>query len=73
MIEVDIPARRIELKVSDEELARRRAAWVNPVKPLTGGYGGLYVKTVMQADSGADLDFLVGPRGSEIPNNRDSH
>jgi dihydroxy-acid dehydratase len=44
-----------------------------PVKPLTGGYGGLYVKTVMQADTGADLDFLVGSRGSEIPMNRDSH
>jgi L-arabonate dehydrase len=73
LIEVDIPARRIELKVGGEELARRRAAWVNPVKPLVGGYAGLYVKSVMQADTGADLDFLVGPRGSKIPNDRDSH
>ncbi|MFC3075373.1 L-arabinonate dehydratase [Shinella pollutisoli] len=73
IIEVDIPARRLELKVPQEELDRRRAAWVNPVKPLNGGYGGLYVKTVMQADTGADLDFLVGARGSQIPNDRDSH
>jgi dihydroxy-acid dehydratase len=73
IIAVDVPARTIQLEVSDEELAKRRAAWVSPVKPLTGGYGGLYVKSVMQADTGADLDFLVGPRGSEIPNNRDSH
>ena len=73
LISVDVPARTIQLEVSDEELAKRRAAWVSPVKPLTGGYGGLYVKTVMQADTGADLDFLVGARGSEIPNNRDSH
>ncbi|MGG6896545.1 L-arabinonate dehydratase [Rhizobium sp. BR 315] len=73
IIAVDVPARTIQLEISDEELAKRRAAWVSPVKPLNGGYGGLYVNTVMQADTGADLDFLVGPRGSEIPNNRDSH
>lgn len=73
IIEVDIPARKLELKVPDEELARRRAAWVNPVQPFVGGYGGLYVKTVMQADTGADLDFLVGQRGSRIPMDRDSH
>lgn len=46
-------------------------AWVSPVKPLTGGYGGLYIKTVTQADAGADLDFLVGARGSVVE--RDSH
>jgi dihydroxy-acid dehydratase len=73
IIAVDVPARTIQLEISDEEMAKRRAAWVSPVKPLNGGYGGLYVKSVMQADTGADLDFLVGPRGSEIPNNRDSH
>ena len=73
MIAVDVPARTIHLDVSDEELARRRAAWVSPVMPLKGGYAGLYVKSVMQADTGADLDFLVGPRGAEIPMNRDSH
>ncbi|MFB2550546.1 L-arabinonate dehydratase [Ensifer soli] len=71
MIDVDIPARKLHLDVSDAELERRRAAWVSPVKPLTGGYGGLYIKTVMQADSGADLDFLVGARGSVVE--RDSH
>ena len=69
----DEMARTITLEVSDEELAKRRAAWVNPVKPLNGGYGGLYVKTVMQADTGADLDFLVGSRGADIPMDRDSH
>jgi L-arabonate dehydrase len=71
MIAVDVPARTIHLDISDEEMARRRAAWVSPVKPLNGGYGGLYVKTVMQADTGADLDFLVGSRGSVVE--RDSH
>ncbi|WP_024312155.1 L-arabinonate dehydratase [Sinorhizobium medicae] len=73
LIEVDIPNRTLHLHVSDEEFARRRAAWVSPVKPLSGGYGSLYMKTVMQADAGADLDFLVGPRGDRIPMDRDSH
>ena len=73
MIAVDVPARTMHLEVSDEELARRRAAWVKPAMPITGGYGKLYIDTVMQADEGADLDFLVGKRGSEVPLNRDSH
>ncbi|ASY63930.1 L-arabonate dehydratase [Sinorhizobium sojae CCBAU 05684] len=73
IIEVDIPNRSLHLHVSNEELARRREAWVSPVTPLVGGYGGLYIKTVMQADTGADLDFLVGARGDRIPMDRDSH
>ena len=73
MISIDVPNRSITLEISSEEMERRRAAWVNPVKPLSGGYGGLYVKTVMQADTGADLDFLVGSRGADIPMDRDSH
>ena len=73
MISVDVPARAMHLEVSDEELARRRAAWVKPHMPVHGGYGGLYINTVMQADQGADLDFLVGKRGADIPLGRDSH
>ncbi|HEX8044165.1 dihydroxy-acid dehydratase, partial [Rhizobium sp.] len=73
MISVDVPARTIELKVSDEELAKRRAVWVKPEMPITGGYGKLYIDTVMQADEGADLDFLVGTRGSKIPMDRNGH
>ena len=73
MIEVDIPARRLHLDVAEEELARRRAAWVKPHMPIEGGYGKLYIDTVLQADRGADLDFLVGKRGDTIPMNRDSH
>lgn len=73
MIAVDIPARTIHLDVSEEELGRRRAAWVKPDMPVTGGYGKLYIDSVMQADQGADLDFLVGPRGDRVPMDRDSH
>jgi dihydroxy-acid dehydratase len=70
VIELDVPARRLHLDVSDEELARRRAAWVAPAPP-TRGYYKLYVETVQQADKGADLDFLVGGSGTTVT--RDSH
>ncbi|HYS65655.1 MAG TPA: IlvD/Edd family dehydratase [Paraburkholderia sp.] len=70
MIELDVEARRLHLDVTDEELARRRAAWQPPAPP-TRGYYKLYVDHVLQADQGADLDFLVGSSGAPVP--RDSH
>ena len=71
MIELDVEARRLHLDVAEEELARRRAAWTAPVHPMKGGYQSLYVEHVMQADKGADFDFLVGCRGAAVP--RESH
>jgi dihydroxy-acid dehydratase len=70
MIALDVEARTLHLEVSDDELARRRGAWVAPAHPA-GGYVQLYVDHVAQADTGADFDFLVGCRGSEIA--RESH
>ncbi|CAB3702542.1 L-arabonate dehydratase [Paraburkholderia phenoliruptrix] len=70
MIELDVEARRLHLEVSDEELERRRAAWQAPESPKRGYYK-LYVEHVLQADQGADLDFLVGSSGAPVP--RDSH
>jgi len=70
MIELDVEARRLHLEVSDEELERRRAAWQAPEAPKRGYYK-LYVEHVLQADQGADLDFLVGSSGAPVP--RDSH
>jgi len=57
--------------VSDTELARRQAEWRAPEPPLASGYWKLYVDHVLQADQGADLDFLVGKRGAFVP--RDNH
>ncbi|MET3898897.1 dihydroxyacid dehydratase/phosphogluconate dehydratase [Devosia sp. UYZn731] len=65
IIEMDVPTRRLHLDVSDAELAARRTQWVAPKPAMKGGYQSL------QADKGADLDFLVGCRGHAIP--RDSH
>jgi L-arabonate dehydrase len=69
-IEVDVPARRLHLDVSDAELAQRRAAWTPPPTPTRGWYK-LYVDHVQQAHLGADLDVLVGKSGAEV--SRDSH
>ncbi|MDP2410827.1 MAG: L-arabinonate dehydratase [Pseudolabrys sp.] len=62
-IEIDVPARRIHLHVSDDELARRRAAWTPPVPRYPRGYGALYSEHTGQADDGCDFDFLapLGP------------
>ena len=70
-IELDIDTRKLELRVSDDELSRRRAAWKPAPDTWTGGYQRLYIDHVLQADQGADLDFLVGCRGAGIP--RESH
>jgi dihydroxy-acid dehydratase len=70
MIEVDVPARRLHLDVSETELAARRANWKAPAAPQRGWYK-LYVDHVQQAHLGADLDVLVGGSGSDV--SRDSH
>jgi dihydroxy-acid dehydratase len=71
LVELDVPKRRLHLHVSDEELARRRADWKPPTPRLTSGYWKLYIDHVLQADEGADLDFLVGQRGAFVP--KDNH
>lgn len=71
IIELDVPNRKLHLHVSDEELTRRLADWKVPEPPMTSGYWKLYIDHVLQADQGADLDFLVGRRGSFVP--RDNH
>jgi dihydroxy-acid dehydratase len=71
MIELDVEARKLHLEVSEQELARRREVWQPPEPTMRGGYQSLYVERVLQADRGADLDFLVGSRGHAIP--RESH
>ena len=60
LIELDVAARKLELKVSDAELARRRAAWKRPAPRYERGYGALYQQHITQADQGCDFDFLEG-------------
>lgn len=70
-IELDVAARRLHLDVSETELEARRLSWQAPLSAMDGGYQHLYTQRVLQADRGADLDFLVGCRGADIP--RESH
>ena len=70
-IELDVENRRLHLDVEEEELERRRANWRPASNPMSGGYQRLYWEHVLQADTGADLDFLVGCRGHGVP--RESH
>ena len=58
LIAIDIDARSINMLLSDEEIAKRKAAWIKPIPKFTRGYGVLYLKHVQQADKGCDFDFL---------------
>ena len=60
VIELDVPARRIHLRVDDAELARRRAAWSPAPRRYGRSYAALYQQHVAQADEGCDFDFLSG-------------
>jgi dihydroxy-acid dehydratase len=59
-IALDVPARTLTLRVSDEELARRRAAWTPRAPHYERGYGRLFLDHVLQANEGCDFDFLRG-------------
>ncbi len=57
-IVLDVPRRRLELCVAEDEIARRLAAFTPPPPAYTRGYGKLYLEHVMQANLGCDFDFL---------------
>jgi len=58
IVRLDLPARRLDMLVSEEEIASRRAAWQPPAPRYERGYGYLFSKHVTQADEGCDFDFL---------------
>ena len=67
VVEIDLAARRIDMRVADAELAQRRAAWVAPLQPFTRGYTRLYQQHVTQAHQGCDFDFLQGTAPTPEP------
>ncbi len=71
MVELNVAKRTLHLHVSAAELARRRKLWKAPAPPMQRGYYKLYVDHVLQANEGADLDFLVGKGGARVP--KDNH
>jgi len=70
VIALDVPGRSLKLEVDESTLAARRKQWTAPPLP-DRGWVRMYTKHVLQADKGADLDFLVGRSGSKVA--RDSH
>jgi L-arabonate dehydrase len=59
-IELDVPNRSLNLRVSDDELARRRAEWRPRAPHFTRGYGRMFLDHVLQANEGCDFDYLRG-------------
>ncbi len=70
-VTLDTAGRKLSMEVSDADLARRKEGWTPPKPPLDRGYWKLYIDHVLGADTGADLDFLVGKSGTPVL--RESH
>ena len=58
LIELDVPARKLNVLVSDAEMAKRKAAWVAPAPKFERGFGKIYLQHIQQANNGCDFDFL---------------
>ena len=71
LIELDVPNRTLNLKVSEAEMTRRKELWKPSKQAYERGYVSMYINHVEQAHKGVDLDFLRGGSGSEIT--KDSH
>jgi dihydroxyacid dehydratase/phosphogluconate dehydratase len=70
-IKVDVENNTMQLLVDDKVIGERLENYVPVLPDIRGGYQKMYIDHVMQADKGADLDFLIGRRGSEVK--RHSH
>ena len=66
IVSIDVDARSIRMEVSDDELARRRAAWVPPPVRFERGYGWVFTKHIQQANEGCDFDFLKTEFGAPV-------
>ena len=67
IVAVDVVAGTLDMDVPDEELARRRDAWLPPPPRFARGYGWAFARHVMQADKGCDFDFLETGFGPAVP------
>jgi dihydroxy-acid dehydratase len=63
IVSLDLEARRIDMLVDEDELQRRREAWVKPAEKFGRGYGWMFSRHVAQADTGCDFDFLENSFG----------
>jgi dihydroxy-acid dehydratase len=66
IVDLDIPARSLSMRVSDDELARRRTEWTPPPPRFGRGYGWMFARHIEQADKGCDFDFLRSEFGPPV-------
>ena len=67
IIDLDIPARSLNMRVSDAELAARKAAWQAPAPKYERGFGWMFSRHIGQAETGCDFDFLETDFGAPVP------
>ncbi len=65
-VRVDIPNRRLDMLVSDEELAARRARWTPPPPKFERGFGWMFSRHIKQAHEGCDFDYLETQFGAPV-------
>ena len=66
IIEMDVPNRRLNVQLSDDEMAQRRALWVAPEPRFERGYGWMFARHIQQADKGCDFDYLETGFGAPV-------
>ena len=67
LVSLDVDARRLDLKITDAEMEKRRAAWKAPEAKFERGFGALFSRHISQADKGCDFDFLEGTAATADP------
>jgi len=67
LIELDVPGRRLMLRVDDAELLRRKRLWKAPAPRYARGYGAIFQKHIRQANEGCDFDVLEGTAPTPDP------
>ena len=67
IIELDVPRRRLNVRLSEAELEQRRAAWTAPAPRYERGYGWMFARHIQQADKGCDFDYLETGFGAPVP------
>jgi dihydroxy-acid dehydratase len=67
LIALDVSKRELNLQVSSEEIARRRAEWNVPPRKYKSGYGALFLDNVGQANRGCDFDALISDKPTDDP------
>jgi dihydroxy-acid dehydratase len=66
IIDMDVPNRRLNVQLSDDEMAQRRAVWVAPEPRFERGYGWMFARHIQQADKGCDFDYLETGFGAPV-------